>query len=442
MHEAIIARVFVSPHPDKEVHSLAVGRVLNETVIVSNSTHDGELGIYFPCDLQLSEQFAEANNLIRRKDENGKNVGGMFENNRRVRVQTFRGVKSHGFWCPLSFLSQFGDVSTLIEGDKLQEFNNVKICNKYYNWRTLQLKDRSYREGSPRAVKKNIYFPEHKDTEQLKYSLRQLSAGDNLVVTLKVHGTSQRVARNYVQFPDKWYDKVLNFFGIKRTHFLNGTRRVNLKTGYSYWPFKIKIIKALHRIGIHVPIKDYGYYSREFRTKVAKKFKPFLEKHMQVFFEVVGWENEISKIMPSHHTSKSKDRSLSEKYGEEITYSYGCNVGEFDIYVYRIAYVLPNGQVNDLTWDQVKEKCNSWGIKHVPELDRFTFDGNVDSLIDKIDNLSDGPDPIDPNHIREGVCVRVDSSTWKCFKNKGWTFKVLEGIARERDDYIEQEEVS
>lgn len=418
MHQAIVARVKVTPHPDPEVHSLAVGYVCGETIVVGKDTVDGELGLYFPCELQLSEQFAKANDLVRRKDENGNTVGGMFEENRRVRAQKFRGVKSNGFWCPLSYLAHFGDVSALSEGDKIDQFNGVLICGKYFTPKTLRTKSNS----SVTATKKNVCFPEHKDTEQLKHCLRDFKAGDNLVITLKMHGTSQRVARNYVQLPEKWYDKILGLFGINRDRnvmsFLNGTRRVTLKGN------------------------DNGYYSEHFRVRVAERLNPFLEPHMQVFFEVVGWEGPDSQIMPCHFTAKSKDKELSKKYGEKITYSYGCKPGEFDIYVYRIAYVLPTGQTIDLTWDQVKKKCESWNVKHVPELDRFTFDGRIDSLVEKIEALSDGPDPIDQSHIREGVCVRVDSSEWKCYKNKGWTFKVLEGIAKEQDDYVDQEEIS
>lgn len=418
MHEAIISRVKVTPHPDPEVHSLAVGYVCGETIIVGKNTIDGELGVYFPCELQLSEQFAKANDLIRRKDEHGNTAGGMFEETRRVRAQKFRGVKSNGFWCPLSYLAHFGDVATLSEGDKLAQFNGVLICNKYFTPKTLRAKANS----AIKPAKKNICFPEHKDTEQLKHCLRNFKAGDNLVVTLKIHGTSQRVARNYTELPEKWYDKVLSWFGITRDRkvmsFLNGTRRVVLKGD------------------------DNGYYSEHFRVRVAERLNPFLEPHMQVFFEVVGWEGADSQIMPSHFTAKSKDKELTKRYGDKVTYSYGCKPGEFDIYVYRIAYVLPNGQVIDLTWDQVKKKCESWNVKHVPELDKFTFDGNIDALIEKIESLSDGPDPIDQTHIREGVCVRVDSSEWKCYKNKGWTFKVLEGLVKEADDYVDMEEIS
>jgi hypothetical protein len=237
-----------------------------------------------------------------------------------------------------------------------------------------------------------------------------------------MHGTSQRVAKNYIESPKKWYDKVLEKFGIVRDRqtmsYLNGTRRCVVSRN------------------------DTGYYSNDFREKAAEKLYPYLEDHMQVFFEVVGWENDGGQIMQSHSTDKSKDKELSKKYGSKITYSYGCNPGEFDIYVYRIAYVLPNGKVIDFTWDKVKEKCDDWKVKHVPELDRFSFDGNIDAIVDKIDAMSDGPDPVDSRHIREGVCVRIDSSEWKCYKNKGWTFKVLEGIAKEDDNYSDTEEVS
>ncbi len=418
MHEAIVTRIRVQPHPDPEVHSLAVGYVCGETVIVSKSTTDGELGLYFPCELQISVDFAINNDLIRRFDGHGNAAGGKFDENRRVRIQQFRGVKSNGFWCPLSYLDSFGDTSRLREGDKITSFKGVVICNKYFTPKTLKRQSNS----AVKPAKKNICFPEHKDTEQFKHCLRSFNAGDNLVVTLKVHGTSQRVARNYIELPTKWYDKILGLFGITRERkvmsFLNGTRRVALKGD------------------------DNGFYSENFRVKVAEKLNPFLEDHMQVFFEVVGWENGGYQIMPSHFTGKSKDKELAKKYGKEITYSYGCKPGEFDIYVYRIAYVLPDGKTIDLTWDQVKKKCEFWNVKHVPELAKFVFDGNIDALAEKIEDLSDGPDPIDQSHIREGVCIRVDSSDWKCHKNKGWTFKVLEGIAKEADDYVDMEEIS
>ena len=443
MHEAIVTPVKVSAHPDPEVHSLAVGYVLGETIVVSNKTADGELGLYFPCDLQLSEEFAAKNDLVRRKNPDGTAAGGMFDENRKVRAQKLRGVKSNGFWCPLSYLAYAGDTSSLKEGDKIATFNGHELCKKYFSPKTLRARaNASIQQGC-----ETVWFPKHKDTEQLRHSLRELKKGDNLVITLKMHGTSQRVARNFEetdsdlfiaqdveQHPDNWFLKMLSYCGLyphtvfkrhmvqlcekrKVMRFYNGTRNVTLRG------------------------TDNGYYSEAFREKVAAKLYPYLEAHMEVFFEVVGWENDKT-IMPIQDSSKTKDKEAKKLYGDKITYSYGCQPGEFAIYVYRIAYVLPSGTIIDLTWDQVKEKCVSWGVNHVPEICRLTFDGNYDRLLEVVDAVTDGPDLVDPRHPREGVCVRIDSSKWKTLKNKSFLFKVLEGVAKEADDYVDMEEVS
>lgn len=417
MHEAIVTKIYVTPHPDPEVHSLAVGNINGETIIVSNATKSGDLGLYFPCDLQLSESFAKANDLVRRKNPDGTNAGGMFDENRKVRAQKFRGVKSNGFWCPLSYLDYLGDTSSLKEGEKITSFMGTEICRKYFTPQALRQKN-----ASKNPAKETIWFPKHKDTEQLRQSLRSLKAGDRLVITNKVHGTSQRVAKNYDVKEPTIIDKVLGWFGIKRDlkvmRLYNGTRNVVLRGS------------------------DNGYYSESFREKVAAKLYPYIEDHMEIFFEVVGWENDQTTIMPRQDASKTKDKEVKKLYGDKITYKYGCAEGTFDIYVYRIAYVLPNGTVVDLTWDQVKEKCSFWGVKHVPELDNFVFDGNIDALLERVSKFTDGPDVIDSSHPREGVCVRVDSSKWQCYKDKSFLFKVLEGIAKDNDEYVDMEEVS
>ena len=418
MHEAIITRIKVQPHPNPEVHSLAVGYLFGETIIVSKDTNDGELGIYFPCELQLSEAFASANDLVRRKNEDGTAAGGMFESNRRVRVQKFKGVKSNGFWCPLSYLSSLGDAKSLKEGDKITTFNGKEICRKYVTPETFSRN--SNKQGVAR--KENICFPKHKDTEQFKYNLRDFNLGDTIVISLKTHGTSQRVGLHQDEKPFTWVDKALSWFGIERDRKFfrrfNGTRNVTLKG------------------------QDNGFYSESFREAAAERLYPFLEDHMQIFFEVVGWEGPASQIMPSHDADKLKDKEVKKLYGKTITYSYGCQPGTFDIYVYRIAYVLPNGNVVDLTWDQIKKKCEGWGVKFCPELDKFVFNGKIDDLVERVDALSEGPDVIDPRHPREGVVVRIDSSKWQAYKAKSFVFKCLEGICKEDDSYVDQEEVS
>jgi len=186
-HKAIVSRIKISAHPNPEVHSLAVGLVCNETVICGINIPDGTLGIYFPCELQLSQEFAEANDLVRRKDAQGKPAGGMFDINRRVRLQTFKGVRSNGFWISLDSLSKLGgDISTLKEGDMIDEWNRKPICNKYFSRRNPP---KSSNKGALRKSERYTYlFPEHKDTEQFKHHLKNFNEGDEIIISLKVHG--------------------------------------------------------------------------------------------------------------------------------------------------------------------------------------------------------------------------------------------------------------
>ena len=137
-YSAIVARVNVRPHPNAD--RLQIGNVNGIQVIVGIDTQDGELGVYFPSDGQLSEEFAAANDLIRRKNEDGTYSGGMFDVNRRVRAMNLRGIKSDGFWCPLDYFN-FSAVSAsmLKEGDSFTEINGIPICNKYVTPRVLLL---------------------------------------------------------------------------------------------------------------------------------------------------------------------------------------------------------------------------------------------------------------------------------------------------------------
>ena len=48
-------------------------------IIVDMSYKEGDLGVYFPSDGRLGLEFAEENNLLRKKDETGKNIGGFID---------------------------------------------------------------------------------------------------------------------------------------------------------------------------------------------------------------------------------------------------------------------------------------------------------------------------------------------------------------------------
>ena len=106
--------------------------VFGQNVIVDLSYYEGQKVVFFPADGQLSEEFATDNNLVRKKDENGNNIGGyMDENKRNITAIKLRGEKSEGLVLPIEVLSKYTDISTLKDGDQITVLNGHEICKKY-----------------------------------------------------------------------------------------------------------------------------------------------------------------------------------------------------------------------------------------------------------------------------------------------------------------------
>jgi hypothetical protein len=165
------------------------------------------------------------------------------------------------------------------------------------------------------------------------------------------------------------------------------------------------------------------------------------------------------------------DKAMKKRFGKEMSYTYGCKPSQCEIYVYRITNTNEDGIAIDLSWPMVMERCRELGIKHVPnlrpttvvgfkveamvanvagskvediyseEIRPFIYDGDSEKLIKIVDCLVRGPSTIDASHIKEGIVVRVESNKGvKAYKEKSHTFLVLEGIAKDKDDYVDMEE--
>ena len=66
---------------------------------------------------------------------------------------------------------------------------------------------------------------------------------------------------------------------------------------------------------------------------------------------------------------------------------------------------------------------------------------DIDDLLEKAEQFFDGPEPIDPTHIREGVVVRIiNRPTFTAYKHKNFNFKVIEGIIKDVAEVPDMEE--
>lgn len=401
--------------------------IFGNNVIVDFSYSVGQKVVYFPVDGQLSEEFANDNNLVRKKDENGNDVGGYLDPNKRnIKAINLRGEKSDGLILPIEVLSKYTDVSKLQNGDKISVLDGHEICCKY----VPRTNHKRCGNGSPKAKNKREenevisypFFEQHVDTEQLAYNERAFKEGDLCIITLKMHGTSGRTA-NTIQVIKKkrpaWMKKLFHINDKETVKYgaISGTRRVTLRN------------------------YDHGYYGNDaFRRHWHDFFAERLPKAVEVYYELVGWVNKSTPIMPRCQNSKVKDKEFKKQYGEETIFSYGCEPGECKPYVYRMTYTNPDGVVFELPWHQVQIECERMGVDCVPTFETFFFT-TWEDLMERVNKYYEGVDPIGKTHIREGVVVRIaNRERFKAFKHKNFEFKVLEGIIKENADAPDMEE--
>jgi hypothetical protein len=423
MYSAIVTKIKTRPHPNAD--RLLLGLCHGYQVVVGLNTQDGDLGVFFASDGQLSQEMCDANDLVGYNDtETGEKKGGFFPANRRVRAQSFRGEKSEGYWTPLSSLAFTGaDLSKLKEGDSFTELNGVPICNKYFTPATL----RAQRTRS--NTRSNTQFAKHIETLKFKNEVQSLPINTVVYITEKLHGTSGRFGYvlDDVEEPQTRLQRLLR--RPKRT-----------SSAYTHMVGTRNTILADHTVE--------GFYgSEEFRWNAIRDLVGNLHKGEILYFELVGYTTTGSLIMGAQNTNELK--KIHKKYGPEMTYTYGQTEGTCGLYVYRITHTTPDGAVVELSWPKVKERCNRLGIKHVPEFHYGLFENpslvvDVDNFADLVDSVQEGPSLLSPAHISEGVVVRAElpSGEIKWLKAKSFTFGLLEGYLKSQDDYVDTEEVS
>lgn len=426
-YNAVVTRLKnVRPHPNADKVKLATCQ--GNQVVIGLDHEEGELGCYFPSDGQLSHEFCFANNLYRKADMNKKpkERPGMFDENRRVRAQKFRGEISDGFWMPFSCLYFLSTDTGKIPGEnqEFDSFEGVSICNKYINPATVKVA-RENAVKKTKNAKKSVMFKEHFDTAHFGKNSHLFDYGQTIIITEKVHGTSHRIGHVQVERELKWHEKLAKRLGVNVNEFewkyLNGTRRV--------------VIEESSGTQFHDPT---------IRDKAAKLFEGSLRKGETVYLEIVGYESTGAPIMPAVDTTKMGDKEFTKKYGEIMHYSYGNSPSTSDVYVYRMTLTNEDGKTVDYSWNDVVKRANEIGVKTVPHIRTLTFDELRESLklVDDrdvrahfekmVEGFASGPSIIDPSHIKEGVCVRIEGGIQNnTFKYKSFEFKVLEGIVKD-----------
>lgn len=409
--------------------------VFGQNVIVDLSYREGQRVVFFPSDGQLSIEYATDNNLVRVKDENGNNIGGYMDAEKRnVTAIRLRGEKSEGLVLPIETLSKYTDISQLKDGDQITVLSGHEICRKYIprgrNRQRNNIDGNEKRKNNKRKKKLTSetitypFFEEHKDTAQLAYNMSAFKPGDTIYITRKLHGTSARVGKTI---------KV-----TKKTNWLRRLLHISPKISK-----EVSVVSGSRRVVLKDITKNDGYYSdNSFRKKYHDLLKDKLPEGMEIFFEIVGWVNKSTPIMASVSNKGVKEKEFVKKFGDTTTFSYGCEPGESEMYVYRMTATTADGTIIELPWETVEVWCDKLGVRHVPDLEKFIFTTPED-LRKRVNKYLDGmpADEIGKTHIAEGVVVRIDNrEMFTAYKDKTFEFKVIESIIKDTSDTPDMEE--
>jgi hypothetical protein len=172
--------------------------------------------------------------------------------------------------------------------------------------------------------------------------------------------------------------------------------------------------------------------------------------------------------MPPGDNKAVGSKEFIKKFGKTTEWTYGCIPGQNEIYIYNWMISNEDGIHYSYPWEYIESRCQKAELKPVPLIgvvEIVDYDNNysleeylkfmeedaypsmqigrqelrklVDALTeDQFENKIPGA-----NHLREGVCLRVEMNgeLIDIYKNKGHSFACLEGYRT--PDVVDLEEV-
>lgn len=406
---------------DENSDCLYLAECFGEGVIVGSDMQEGQMVLYLPTDGQIERWFGDRYNLFR-KNRDGTAQGGYLEDNGHVRAIKLRGNQSSGIVISLDKIYSFFGDQHWSDNDKVNTINGKEFCRKYIPNHKGWAKKSSQNSGTSYKGRKaeGVVYPEfsmHSDTEQLAYNLDKFHPGDIINMTLKMHGTSQRSMNTYAQLPRGFFRRLFHMKPKSEQRYVLGTRRCV------------------------VTENSKGYYGNDqFRMVHHERLKPYLKPGMEVFYEVVGYygQSETETIMPIADNKKMNDKAFIKQFGPRTIFSYGCEPGHSEMYIYRIT--SENG-AREWTSQEITDWCDLHGFNRVPVVEDFVFT-TVEDMQNRINKyFEDLVDPVGKTHVKEGVVLRIlNRPMWRAYKSKTYEFKILEGLIKETADAPDMEE--
>jgi len=396
-------------HPDPEVTRLKCATVDGWNIIVGIDENPGKF-VYFPTSSQINSDFLSYANLYRHKEKNAdENKTGMFEDNGRVKAIKLRGCVSEGFLIPINiFLDWIADSTQIqLETEDIKsdiEFDTVEhkgksfwVCKKYIVVQNNTPGSGNAKNRNQKKVKKfdriiDTQFRFHYDTTLIRKFKDAIKPDDLIHISGKWHGTSGISAYVLCKKPIS----LIKRFG----NLLAGKGFESYEEVYDYVYSSRSVIKNQYYNRNVTP----GFYGVDVWGEADKILRPYLQKGMTFYYEIVGF------LPNGGYIQKGYDYGCKCPKSEEI-YTYNKH---FKIMIYRITLTNVDGHVHEFNPNEVQIWCKEHGLTPVDEY----YYGFASDLYSDLYQIVNGEDILYPND---------------------WYDLFLERMANDPDFYMEED---
>lgn len=345
-------------HPNPEVTRLKCAFVDGYNIIVGIDYQPGKF-VYFPSGCTINPQFLSWANLYRHTDKNADpEKSGMFEDNGRVKSIRLKGTVSEGFLLPLNVMLNWIDSEVLVSIPEDDVEINTEFDTFEHNGKSFWInkkfivenKHKIYGDSPVRKGKKfnrviEEYFPRHYDTQLIRRCPEVITPDSLLSITSKWHGTSSRNGYVLVKKELTLLDRIKNL--------LSGKSWNEDVLVYDYLYASRSVVKNQH----YNKSNTSGYYGCDPWAEADKIIRPYLQKGMIIFSEIVGFAPDGGWIQKKYDYG-----CVPPNPGETYTYDK-----HFKIRVYRITITNVDGIVHEFSAREVQQWCKTRGLIPVEE---------------------------------------------------------------------------
>jgi tRNA-binding EMAP/Myf-like protein len=401
------------PHPNAD--RLKVCTIYGNNVITGTTANEGDLVVYFPIECTISKEFLSYTNSFEDVSLNADpKKKGFFNKHGRVRAINLRGSKSEGYIIPVKELEIFTKQvlgKTIVIDGTYEGTDFDTICDHLLVKKYVPANQRTPNESIGKKSKGNVkkyasklvdnQFQFHQDTVQLKRNIHRINPDDYISITNKLHGSNFIVSNVLVKRKLSWRDRIAKMLGVH----VQETEYGNLYASRT-------VIKNKN---FETPNSTGHYYDADIWKIASDRLFPLLREGITVTGELVGHTPSGKFIQPQ--------------------YDYGTNVGEMELYVFKITYTSPSGEIYTFSHRETVEWCNKYGVK-TPET--FYY-GKAKDLFPELDTTQHWHDnflqKLEETYLEkkchlcvndvwaEGIIVRPDVPfDWLAFKLKSWNF--------------------